>query len=87
VKVFALEQNQSIYHGGHRRLHGQIFAPGKICIDLQGWRKCRKIAWSNRGRHIPVGHVGKEREHDCMDAGGRQKTAPAFSAFAASLQS
>jgi hypothetical protein len=38
-----------------------------ICIDLQGWRKCRKIAWSNRGHHIPVGHVGKEREHDCMD--------------------
>jgi hypothetical protein len=40
-----------------------------ICIDLQGWRKCRKIAGSNRGHHIPVDYVGKEREHDCMDAG------------------
>jgi hypothetical protein len=29
--------------------------------------------------------VGEAREHDCMDAGGRQKTAPAFSAFATSL--
>jgi hypothetical protein len=42
-----------------------------ICIDLQGWRKCRKIAGSNRGHHIPVDYVGKGREHDCMDAGGR----------------
>jgi hypothetical protein len=58
----------------HERLHGQIFAPCKICIDLQGWRKCRKIDWSNRGHHILVGY-----------AGGRQKTAPAFSAFATSL--
>jgi hypothetical protein len=49
-----------------------------ICIDLQGWRKCRKIAWSNRGHHIPVGHVGKEREHDCMDAGGRAPTVGAL---------
>jgi hypothetical protein len=29
--------------------------------------------------------VGKGREHDCRDAGGRQKTAPAFSAFTTSL--
>jgi len=35
-----------------------------ICIDLHGRRKCRKIAWSNRGHHIPVGYVGKEREQE-----------------------
>jgi hypothetical protein len=33
-----------------------------IRIDLHGGRKCRKIAWSNRGHHIPAGHVGKERK-------------------------
>jgi hypothetical protein len=32
-----------------------------------------------------VDYVGKGREHDCKDAGGRRKTAPAFSAFATSL--
>jgi len=31
-----------------------------ICIDLQGGRKCRKIAWSNRGPHIPVGYAGTQ---------------------------
>jgi hypothetical protein len=35
-----------------------------ICIDLQGWGKCRKIAWSNRGHHIPVDYVGKGREQE-----------------------
>jgi len=33
-----------------------------ICIDLQGWRKCRKIAWSNRGPHIPVGYAGTQAQ-------------------------
>ena len=33
-----------------------------ICIDLQGWRKCRKIAGSNRGPHIPVGYAGTQAQ-------------------------
>jgi len=33
-----------------------------ICIDLQGGRKCRKIAWSNRGPHIPVGYAGTQAQ-------------------------
>ncbi|TAK61048.1 MAG: hypothetical protein EPO18_15090 [Methylobacter sp.] len=47
-------------------------------LDLHGWRKCRKIAWSNRGHHIHVDYVGKGREHDCMDAGGRVPTVGAL---------
>jgi hypothetical protein len=35
-----------------------------ICIDLHGWRKCRKIAWSNRGHHIHVDYVGKGHEQE-----------------------
>jgi len=55
-----------------------------ICIDLHGWRKCRKIAWSNRGHHIPVDYVGEGREHDCTDAGGRatQEQLPRSGSFA-----
>jgi hypothetical protein len=29
------------------------------------------IVWNNHGHHIHVDYVGKGREHDCMDAGGR----------------
>jgi hypothetical protein len=29
-----------------------------LCIDLHGWRKCRKIVWNNRGPHFPVGYAG-----------------------------
>ena len=54
-------------------LQGQIFAPAlfdytpfmalrNVCIDLHGGRKCRKIAWSNRGHPIPVDYVGKMRK-------------------------
>jgi len=28
--------------------------PWAIAADCHGGWKCRKIAWSNRGRHIPV---------------------------------
>jgi hypothetical protein len=34
-----------------------------LCIDLHGWRKCRKIAWNNRGPHILVGYAGAIAEN------------------------
>jgi hypothetical protein len=39
--------------------------------------KTGKSIWSTGFAYMDVG----EREHDCMDAGGRPKTAPAFSAL------
>jgi hypothetical protein len=37
-----------------------------ICIDLHGWRKCRKIAWSNRGHHVHVGYAGGRAMHGAI---------------------